>query len=184
MLPTRDEEITISRTRTLLLARIASAGLASALFIQTMHEETVQLGPNAVEHIFSPVSRRRWISQNAPDATTDSAMLAAIVQQQAVMAAQAQQMLQQAAAMLNAPMAMPVLNAASSAAACATNMTFTQIGGEQPKMTEYRSVGCGGYAPSAPVQPAEVKPAYVLSVPAPKLIETCLAAPQDNTPNG
>jgi len=178
----------MSRTRTLLLAGIASVGLASVAFSQTMHEETVQLGPNAVEHIFfsGSVAPQVMISQNAPGARTDSAMLAEMVQRQAVMAAQAQQMLQQAAAMLSAPMAMPempMLNAASSAAACVTSMSFTQIGAEQPKVTEYRSVGCGGGAPAIPLRPTELRPVYAPSVPAPKLIQARLV-PQDETPSG
>jgi hypothetical protein len=167
----------MSLIRTLLLAGIASAGLATAAFSQTMHEETVQLGPNAVEHIYysGDVAPQVAVSQGAPDG-----ILAAMMQQQADMAAQAGQMLQQAAAMLNAPMAMPAMPMimAASSGACVTSMSLTQIGGEQPKVTEYRSPGCGGDAPAAPVQPTELKPAYAPAMPAPKLIQARLAAPE------
>jgi len=181
----------MSPTRTLLLAGIASVGLASAAYCQTMHEETVQIGPNAVEQIYytGDVAPQVTVSQGAPGAAPADAMLAAMVQQQAEMAAQAQQMLQQARALLNAPMlaapmpAMPMITAASAGAACVTSMSFTQIGGEQPKVTEYESPGCGGGA-AAPVQPTELKPDYAPAVPTPKLIQARLAAPQDEAPSG
>ena len=173
----------MSPTRTLLLAGIAASGLATAAFSQTVHEETVQLWPNTVEQIYysGDVAPQVTVSQAAPA----DAMLAAMVRQQAVMAAQAQQMLQQAQALLNAPIAaMPVLTAANSGTACVTSMSFTQIDGQQPKVTEYRSPGCGGNAPAAPVQPTELKPALAPAVPTPKLIQARLSAPQDDTPSG
>jgi len=171
----------MSPIRTLLLAGIASVAMASAAFSQTVHEETVQLGPNAFEKIYytGDVAPQVTVSQSAsPDA-----MLTAMLQQQAAMAAQAQQMLQQAQALMNAPMPeMPVLTAARSGTACVTSMSFTQIGGEQPKVTEYRSPGCGDGA--APVQPTVQNPAYAPAVPTPKLIQARLAPPQDETPSG
>jgi hypothetical protein len=100
------------------------------------------------------------------------------------MAAQAQQMLQQAQALLNAPMpAMPMITDASAGGACVTSMSFTQIDGQQPKVTEYRSPGCGVGA-AAPVQPTELSPAYSPAMPTPKLIQARLGAPQDETPSG
>jgi hypothetical protein len=176
----------MSPTRTLLLAGIASVGLASAAYCQTMHEETVQIGPNAVEQIYysGDVAPQVTVSQAQPA----DAMLTAMMQQQAEMAAQAQQMLQQAQALLSAPMAampaMPMITAASAGSACVTGMSFTQIGGEQPKVTEYRSPGCGGDVPAAPMQPTELKPAYAPAVPTPKLIQAGLAPSQDETPSG
>jgi hypothetical protein len=187
----------MSLTRTLLLAGIASVGLAAAAFSQTMHEETLQLGPNAVEQIYysGDAAPQLTVLQSAPErAQPADAVLAAMMQQQAEMAAQAQQMLQQAQALLNAPMlaapmlaapmpAMPMVTAADSGAACLTSMSFTQIDGQQPKMTEYRSPGCGG-GTAAPVRPTDLKPAYAPAVPAPKLIQAGLATPQDETPSG
>jgi len=174
----------MSTKRTLLLAGIASVGLATAAFSQTMHEETVQLGPNTVEQIFytGDVAPQVNVSQAGPDA-----VLAAMVQQQAAMAAQAQQMLEQAQALMNAPLAMPgmpVVDAADAGAACVTSMSFTQIGGQPPKVTEYRSPGCGGDRPAAPVQPTDLKPAYAPAMPTPKLIQARLTAPNDQPPSG
>jgi hypothetical protein len=171
----------MSPTRTLLLAGIASVGLASAAFSQTMHEETVQIGPNAVEQIYYSGSVAPQVTES--QAAPADAMLAAMAQQQAFMAAQMQQMMQQAQVFMNAPLAMPTMTAADDGAACVTSMSFTQIDGQRPKVMEYRSPGCGGGA-AAPVQPTELKPAYSPAVPTPKLIQARLAAPQDETPSG
>jgi hypothetical protein len=83
--------------------------------------------------------------------------------------------------MLNAP-AMPVITAASSGSACVTSMSFVQINGEKPQVTEYSSPGCGG--PAAPVQPTELQPARAPAVPTPKLIQARLATPQNQDPSG
>ncbi len=166
----------MSLIRSLLLAGIATA-LAAPALCQTMHEETVQIGPNMVEQIFYSGNVAPQVTTAAPDA-----MLAAMARQQAAMMAQTQQMLQQAAAMLNAP-AMPVITAASSGSACVTSMSFVQINGEKPQVTEYSSPGCGGAA-AAPVQPTELQPARAPAVPTPKLIQARLATPQNQDPSG
>jgi predicted component of type VI protein secretion system len=175
----------MSPIRTLLLTGIATAGLATAALSQTMHEETIQLGPNAVEHIYytGDAAPQVSVTQSQPG----DAMLAAMVQQQDAMAAQAQQMLQQAAALLNAPMAvlpaMPVLTAMNPGTACVTSMSFEQVGDAKPQVTEYRSPGCGNATP-APVQPTELKPAIAPAAPTPQLIQARLATPQNEVPSG
>jgi len=174
------KEIKMSLIRNGLLAGIAAVALAGPALCQTLHEETVQIGPNVVEQIF-------FSGNVAPQVTMQpapTALLAAMAQQQEAMAAQTQQMLQQAAALLNAPMTpMPMITAASSGGACVTSMSFVQINGEKPQVTEYSSPGCGAASP-APVQPTELQPARVPTVPTPKLIQARLATPPNEEPSG
>jgi len=176
----------MSLVRNLLLAGIGAA-LAGPALCQTLHEETVQIGPNMVEQIYFTGNAAQQVTmQPAP-----AAMLAAMAQQQAAMAAQTQQMLQQAASLLNAPMsapAMPMITAASSGGACVTSMSFVQINGEKPQVTEYSSPGCGAATPApagpAAVQPTELQPARAPAVPTPKLIQARLATPPNEDPSG
>ncbi len=171
----------MSLVRNLLLAGIG-ATLAGPALCQTLHEETVQIGPNMVEQIYYTGNAAPQVTMQA----TPAAMLAAIAQQQEAMAAQTQQMLQQAASLLNAPMtapAMPMITAASSGGACVTSMSFVQINGEKPQVTEYSSPGCGASAP-APVQPTELQPARAPAVPTPKLVQARLATPPNEDPSG
>ncbi len=168
----------MSLFRNLLLAGCAAA-LAGPALAQTLHEETVQIGPNMVEQIYYTGNAAPQVTTAAPDA-----LLAAMAQQQAAMMAQTQQMLEQAASLLNAPMpAMPMVTAASSGGACVTSMSFVQVNGEKPQVTEYSSPGCGGGA-SAPVQPTELQPARAPAVPTPRLIQARLATPQNEDPSG
>jgi len=160
----------MSLIRNLLLGGIA-ATLAGPALCQTLHEETVQIGPNMVEQIF-------FSGNVAPQVTTQPVPAALL----AAMAAQTQEMLRQAAAMLNAP-AMPMITAASSGGACVTSMSFVQINGQKPLVTEYSSPGCGGSAP-APVQPTELRPARAPAVSTPRLIQARLATPPNEQPSG
>jgi len=166
----------MSLFRNLLLAGCAAA-LAGPALAQTLHEETVQIGPNMVEQIYYTGNAAPQVTTAAPDA-----LLAAMAQQQAAMMAQTQQMLEQAASMLNAP-AMPMVTAASSGGACVTSMSFVQINGEKPQVSEYSSPGCGAATPE-PVQPTELQPARAPAVPTPKLIQARLATPPNEDPSG
>jgi len=168
----------MSLIRNLLLAGIATT-LAGPALAQTLHEETVQIGPNMVEQIY-------YTGNVAPQVSLQpvqpAAMLAAMAQQQAAMMAQTQQMLQQAASLLNAP-PMPVITAASSGSACVTSMSFVQINGQKPQVSEYSSPGCRAGA-TAPARPAELQPARAPAVPTPQLIQARLATPQNEDPSG
>jgi hypothetical protein len=166
----------MSLIRNLLLAGIATT-LAAPALAQTLHEETVQIGPNMVEQIFYSGNVAPQVTMAAPDA-----ILAAMAQQQAAMEAQTRQMLQQAASLLNAP-AMPMITAASAGAACVTSMSFVQINGQKPQVSEYSSPGCGTGA-TAPVQPTELQPARAPAVPTPRLIQARLATPPNEDPSG
>jgi hypothetical protein len=175
----------MSLIRNLLLAGIV-AGVAAPALGQALHEETVQIGPNMVEQIYYTGNVAPQVTMQAMPA---AALLAAMAQQQEAMAAQTQQMLQQAAALLNAPMtapAMPVITAASSGGACVTSMSFVQVNGEKPQVTEYSSPGCGAAAPAgaAAVQPTELQPARAPAVPTPRLIQARLATPTNEDPSG
>jgi hypothetical protein len=83
---------------------------------------------------------------------------------------------------------MPVITAASSGGACVTSMSFVQVNGQKPQVTEYSSPGCGGAAAApagaAAVQPTELQPARAPAVPTPRLIQARLATPTNEDPSG